>query len=170
MLLIATSREKLLIARDTLIFLLQNFISGFIQRSKVTLKPTSTFEIYRRFSEYDIQSSKREGGKVKTPMEKDAAEPTANGQGTKKIVRSVIAHSSSSSLSSSLERGFTAPANSRDNFQIFSIRGVNSIKTSTAQKMKFSMKDFFNKFHQIRKKLWIWSHLLTWSKPQFAQW
>ena len=29
----------------------------------------------------------------------------------------------------------------------------------TAQKMKFSMKDFFSKCDQIRKKLRIWSHL-----------
>ena len=31
---------------------------------------------------------------------------------------------------------------------------------STAQKMKFSIKDFFSKCDQIRRKLWIWSHLL----------
>ena len=31
---------------------------------------------------------------------------------------------------------------------------------NTAQKMKFSIKDFFNKCDQIRKKLRIWSHLL----------
>ena len=30
----------------------------------------------------------------------------------------------------------------------------------TAQKMKFSIKDFFSKCDQIRRKLWIWSHLL----------
>ena len=30
----------------------------------------------------------------------------------------------------------------------------------TAQKMKFSIKDFFSKCDQIRKKLRIWSHLL----------
>ena len=30
----------------------------------------------------------------------------------------------------------------------------------TAQKMKFSIKDFFSKFDQIRSFLWIWSHLL----------
>ena len=30
----------------------------------------------------------------------------------------------------------------------------------TAQKMKFSMKDFFTKCDQIRRKLRIWSHLL----------
>ena len=32
--------------------------------------------------------------------------------------------------------------------------------TFTAQKMKFSIKDFFSKYHQIRRKLQIWSHLL----------
>ena len=30
----------------------------------------------------------------------------------------------------------------------------------TAQKMNFSIKDFFSKCDQIRKKLRIWSHLL----------
>ena len=30
----------------------------------------------------------------------------------------------------------------------------------TAQKMKFSIKDFFSKFDQIRRKLGNWSHLL----------
>ena len=30
----------------------------------------------------------------------------------------------------------------------------------TAQKMKFSVKDFFSKCGQIRRKLRIWSHLL----------
>ena len=30
----------------------------------------------------------------------------------------------------------------------------------TAQKMKFSIKDFFSKCEQIRRKLRIWSHLL----------
>ena len=30
----------------------------------------------------------------------------------------------------------------------------------TAQKMKFSIKDFFSRCDQIRKKLLIWSHLL----------
>ena len=35
------------------------------------------------------------------------------------------------------------------------------IMTDTAQKMKFSIKDFFSKFDQIRRKLRIWSHLLN---------
>ena len=30
----------------------------------------------------------------------------------------------------------------------------------TEQKMKFSIKDFFSKCNQIRRKLWIWLHLL----------
>ena len=34
------------------------------------------------------------------------------------------------------------------------------VVTLTAQKIKFSMKDFFSKCGQIRGKLWIWSHLL----------
>ena len=32
--------------------------------------------------------------------------------------------------------------------------------SDTAQKMKFIIKDFFSKYDQIRRKLWIWSHLL----------
>ena len=32
---------------------------------------------------------------------------------------------------------------------------------NTAQKMKFSIKDFFSKRDQIRRKLRIWSHLMT---------
>ena len=30
----------------------------------------------------------------------------------------------------------------------------------TAQKMKFSIEDFFSKCDQTRRKLWMWSHLL----------
>ena len=33
-------------------------------------------------------------------------------------------------------------------------------RTNTAQKMKFSIEDFFRKYDQIRRKLQIWSHLL----------
>ena len=33
-------------------------------------------------------------------------------------------------------------------------------RSDTAQKMKFSIKDFFSKCDQIRRKLRIWSHLL----------
>ena len=32
--------------------------------------------------------------------------------------------------------------------------------SDTAQKLKFSIKDFSGKCDQIRRKLWIWSHLL----------
>ena len=34
------------------------------------------------------------------------------------------------------------------------------VSPSTAQKMRFSIKDFFSKFDQIYSFLWIWSHLL----------
>ena len=34
-------------------------------------------------------------------------------------------------------------------------------ENSTAQKIKFSIKDFFSKCDQIRWKLWIWLHLLN---------
>ena len=37
---------------------------------------------------------------------------------------------------------------------------VTKRKYYTAQKMKFSIKDFFSKCDQIRRKLRIWSHLL----------
>ena len=30
----------------------------------------------------------------------------------------------------------------------------------TAQKMKFFIKDLFSECDEIRRKLWIWSHLL----------
>ena len=33
-------------------------------------------------------------------------------------------------------------------------------RSNTAQKMKFSIKDFFRKFDQLYRKLRIWSHLL----------
>ena len=37
---------------------------------------------------------------------------------------------------------------------------VINLAMCTAQKMKFSIEDFFSKCHQIRRKLRIWSHLL----------
>ena len=37
---------------------------------------------------------------------------------------------------------------------------IRMFATITAQKRKFSIKDFFSKCDQIRRKLWIWSHLL----------
>ena len=36
----------------------------------------------------------------------------------------------------------------------------NKMDNNTEQKTKFSIKDFFSKCDQIRKKLWIWSRLL----------
>ena len=41
-----------------------------------------------------------------------------------------------------------------------------AIRINTAQKMKFSIKDFFSKCDQIRRKLRIWSHLLKKSLMQ----
>ena len=40
----------------------------------------------------------------------------------------------------------------------------------TAQKMKFSIKDFFSKCDQIRSFLWIWSHLLKKSLMENIFW
>ena len=45
--------------------------------------------------------------------------------------------------------------------------GFISLTTYTAQKMKFSIKDFFSKCNQIRRKLRIWSHLLKKSLIEF---
>ena len=44
--------------------------------------------------------------------------------------------------------------------------GLSTPRPSTAQKMKFSIKDFFSKCDQIRRKLRIWSHLLKKSLTQ----
>ena len=42
------------------------------------------------------------------------------------------------------------------------LNDISIIKVrSTAQKIKFSIKDFFSKYHQIRRKLRIWSYLLN---------
>ena len=43
--------------------------------------------------------------------------------------------------------------------QIYSKKDCSAC-VSTAQKMKFSIKNFFSKCDQIRRKLQIWSHLL----------
>ena len=40
-------------------------------------------------------------------------------------------------------------------------------KSHTAQKMKFSIKSFFSKYDQIRRKLRIWSLLLVKKVPLF---
>ena len=43
------------------------------------------------------------------------------------------------------------------------------IRTFTAEKKKFSIKDFFNKYDHIRSFLRIWSNLLKNSFPPFLQ-
>ena len=43
---------------------------------------------------------------------------------------------------------------------MFDLKRKSRSLGSTAQKMKFSVKDFFGKCDQIRKKLRIWSQLL----------
>ena len=42
----------------------------------------------------------------------------------------------------------------------YSARSHEKGAVDTAQKMKFSIKDFFSKRDQIRSFLWIWSHLM----------
>ena len=39
-------------------------------------------------------------------------------------------------------------------------QNLSKLSTYTAQKMKFSIEDFFSKYNQICRKLRIWSHLL----------
>ena len=46
------------------------------------------------------------------------------------------------------------------NNRCFLVRHGDHYWFHTAQKMKFSIKDFFSKCNQIRRKLRIWSHLL----------
>ena len=55
----------------------------------------------------------------------------------------------------------------KENYRAFSNRHAWCLYNSgasewhdTAQKIKFSIKDFFSKRDQIRRKLRIWSHLL----------
>ena len=43
-----------------------------------------------------------------------------------------------------------------NNVQVIEVTAVNK----AAQKMKFSIRDFFSKCDQIRRKLQIWSHSL----------
>ena len=43
---------------------------------------------------------------------------------------------------------------------IFYTHWNNQFQKCTAQKMKLSIKDFFHKYDQIRRKLRIWSHVL----------
>ena len=52
-----------------------------------------------------------------------------------------------------------------DRFSTFSqlrpiVTKINQFLKHTAQKMKFSIQDFFSKFDHICSFLWIWSHLL----------
>ena len=44
-------------------------------------------------------------------------------------------------------------------FQTYDV-SMTQISTSTVQEIKFSVKDFFSKCDQIRRKLWISWHLL----------
>ena len=48
-----------------------------------------------------------------------------------------------------------------DTFDIIAMLIRKKIHGDTAQKMKFSIKNFLSKCDQIRSFLWIWSHLLT---------
>ena len=58
---------------------------------------------------------------------------------------------------------FRSPLSSWTNYFFTEKMGSTALVflTITAQKMKFSIKDFFSKCDQIRKKLPIWSHLVN---------
>ena len=45
-------------------------------------------------------------------------------------------------------------------FGEISFKLVLNFANHCVQKVKFSIEDFFSKYDQIRRKLWIWSHLL----------
>ena len=58
---------------------------------------------------------------------------------------------------------FTKPIGRRHNHQNKHSKHPENLKRSlpnAAQKMKFSSMNFFSECDQIRRKLWIWSHLL----------
>ena len=40
------------------------------------------------------------------------------------------------------------------------INSIENLVVNTAQKMKFSVKNFFSKCDHVRSLLWIWLHLL----------
>ena len=71
----AASQGELLIARDTLIFLLQN-MGFFISTQKSILDLTSTLEFLGVLvdSQNDTKSATREKGKDKNPMQRDSRE------------------------------------------------------------------------------------------------
>ena len=48
----------------------------------------------------------------------------------------------------------------KNNYEVRARRDKDKNRASTAQKMKFLIKDFFSKCYQIRIFLRIWSHLL----------
>ena len=82
MLLMADSLEVLLIARDKVIFLLQNF-GAFNQHSKVNTRSDIKFGVSRnisRFTENDTKSATRESGKDKKPMQRASIKVISNGQ------------------------------------------------------------------------------------------
>ena len=54
---------------------------------------------------------------------------------------------------------YTSDGNISQQMKVYLLAMVCKI-SDTAQKMKFSIKDFFSKSDQIRRKLVIWSYLL----------
>ena len=62
-------------------------------------------------------------------MQRDSRGDLGIFQGAKQIDKLVMNYSSSCSFSPYLMQGSVAPANSRDEFQVFSRRKVQSIKT-----------------------------------------
>ena len=54
----------------------------------------------------------------------------------------------------------TSVSNSVRYVTTWDLHFINCLLLNTAQKMKFSIKDFFSKCDKIRSFLWIWSHFL----------
>ena len=105
--------KGLLMARDTLIYLLQS--SGFlINIQKSVLNPTSTFGIFRSAtnSRHDIESPKRENFENAATMQKDSELAINLNQSTKPINRQTSFHSSSNSSSTTTIQGFATQPDS----------------------------------------------------------
>ena len=83
-------------------------------------------------------------------MQRAFREFTSNRQRTKKIDRLVIIHSDISSSSASAVHDFTTPANSRNNFQIFSRGTIEPIKTGNRRATLVYMNlSFYNRISKI---------------------
>ena len=86
-----------------------------------------------KFTEYYTKSATRESEKDKNPMQRASREGTSNRQRNKQINRAVIVHSIISSSRVSAVHDFITPANSINDFQIFSRGTIEPIKTGNGR-------------------------------------